>query len=280
VRIEDDADTLERAIGLACRAHRGQRYPAPEPEPYVLHLLRVMVAVAGPRARMAAVLHDVLEDTTVTRGELRAAGLPAEVVAAVVALTRRPGEDYEPYIERVAEDELARAVKLADLADNLANHHRLEPSPDVDARRDRYERALARLRRSGYGPPVGYAKKNLRDIKDMAGDHGLSDSQEARFPRADLGAEQTGMNFLRVKPGRREAFAHRHREAEEIYVILAGSGQVKLDDELVDLAPLDAVRVSPGVTRSFEAGDEGLEVLIFGPHVDGDGEMVQDFWGE
>jgi mannose-6-phosphate isomerase-like protein (cupin superfamily) len=127
---------------------------------------------------------------------------------------------------------------------------------------------------------MNYAKKNLRDVQDSAVQHGLSMTQEARFPQRDLGAEQTGMNFLIVKPGQREAFAHRHRTAEEIYVVLAGSGRVKLDQELVELAPFDAVRVSPGVTRSFEAGSDGLEVLIFGPHVEADGEIVQDFWGE
>ena len=124
-----------------------------------------------------------------------------------------------------------------------------------------------------------YAKKNLRAVTDSAVEHGLSATQEARFPRTELGAEQTGVNFLTVKPSQREAFAHRHRVAEEIYVVLSGSGRVKLDDELVDLAPLDAVRVSPGVARSFEAGPDGLEVLIFGPRVEGDGELVPDFWG-
>jgi uncharacterized cupin superfamily protein len=125
---------------------------------------------------------------------------------------------------------------------------------------------------------MSHAKKNLRDVEDSASRHGLSDTQEARFPRADLGAEQTGVNYLIVKPGRREAFAHRHRTAEEIYVVLDGSGSVKLDDDLVELAPLDAVRVSPGVTRAFEAGPDGLAVLIVGPHVEGDSEIVQDFW--
>jgi mannose-6-phosphate isomerase-like protein (cupin superfamily) len=125
---------------------------------------------------------------------------------------------------------------------------------------------------------VKYAKRNLRSIEDSAVEHGLSDTQEARFPRSDLEAEQTGVNFLRVKPSRREAFAHRHRVAEEIYVVLSGSGRVKLDDELVELSPLDAVRVSPGVARAFEAGPDGLEVLIFGPHVEGDGEIVPGFW--
>jgi mannose-6-phosphate isomerase-like protein (cupin superfamily) len=127
---------------------------------------------------------------------------------------------------------------------------------------------------------VSYAKTNLRNVEDMAVKYGLSDTQEARFPRADLNAEQTGINYLIIKPGQREAFAHRHRAAEEIYVVLAGSGRVKLDDELVDLAPLDAVRVGPGVTRSFEADRDGLQILIFGPHVEGDAETVPDFWNE
>jgi mannose-6-phosphate isomerase-like protein (cupin superfamily) len=127
---------------------------------------------------------------------------------------------------------------------------------------------------------MAYAKRNLRDVDDSAVRFGLSETQEARFPRSDLGAEQTGINFLTVKPSKREAFAHRHRTAEEIYVVLAGSGCVKLDDDLVELLPLDAVRVSPGVARSFEAGPDGLEVLIFGPHVEGDSEMVADFWGQ
>jgi len=127
---------------------------------------------------------------------------------------------------------------------------------------------------------VSHAKQNLRDVQDMAAQHGLSDSQEARFPARDLGAEQTGVNYLVVKPGQREAFAHRHRTAEEIYVVIAGSGGVKLDDELVELTALDAVRVSPGVTRAFEAGPDGLEVLVFGPHVENDSVVVEDFWDE
>ncbi len=125
-----------------------------------------------------------------------------------------------------------------------------------------------------------YAKTNLRDVPDMAREHGLSETQEARFPRGLLGAEQTGMNHLTVKPGRREAFAHRHRVAEEIYVVLGGSGRVKLDDDLVPLAPRDIVRVSHGVTRAFEAGPDGLEVLVFGARIEGDSEPVPDFWRE
>jgi mannose-6-phosphate isomerase-like protein (cupin superfamily) len=127
---------------------------------------------------------------------------------------------------------------------------------------------------------MSYRKTNLRDVEDVAVKHGLSDSQEARFARGDLGAEQSGLNYLIIKPHQREAFAHRHGRAEEIYVVIAGSGRVKLDDEFLDLAPLDAVRVSPGVTRGFEADRDGLEVLVVGPHVEGDVEMVDDFWSE
>jgi mannose-6-phosphate isomerase-like protein (cupin superfamily) len=125
---------------------------------------------------------------------------------------------------------------------------------------------------------MSYAKTNLADVEDSAARYGLSETQEARFPRGVLGAEQTGLNFLYVKPSQREAFAHRHRQAEEIYVVLAGSGRVKLDDELVELAPHDLVRVDPGVARAFEAGPEGLEVLVVGPHVEGDSETVEAFW--
>ncbi|MCU7728914.1 HD domain-containing protein [Actinoplanes sp. KI2] len=144
--MEDDATLLAEAIAVACRAHRGQRYPSPEREPYIQHPLRVMLAVRPLRTRMVAVLHDVLEDTAVTAGDLREAGLPDRVVAAVVALTHRPEQTYEEYIEQVAADPLARQVKLADLADNLANNRRLAPTPDVVDRIDRYERAERRLR--------------------------------------------------------------------------------------------------------------------------------------
>jgi Transposase, Mutator family len=143
---DEDAKALEVALELACRAHRGQRYPSPEREPYVLHLLRVMLAVDGFRVQAAAVLHDVLEDTGVTVGELGAAGLPIDVVNAVVTLTQRPGQSYPRYIEQVARDAIAREVKLADLADNLANNKRLPNAPDVVARIERYEHAIRRLK--------------------------------------------------------------------------------------------------------------------------------------
>jgi len=126
---------------------------------------------------------------------------------------------------------------------------------------------------------MGYSIKNLRDVEDSAPKFGFSEVQEARFARGDLEAEGTGLAYHIVRAGRRQAFAHRHHNAEEIAVVVAGSGQVKVDDEVVDLQPLDAVRLSPGITRQFAAGpDEDLQIIIFGPHHDSDGEIVQDFW--
>lgn len=96
--------------------------------------------------------------------------------------------------------------------------------------------------------------------------------------RQDLEAEHTGVTHFRLRPGKRSPFVHRHAEAEEIYVVLAGSGRVKLDDELADVAVLDAIRIAPSVARAFEAGPDGLELLAFGPHHPGDGEPVDDPW--
>jgi|tagenome__1003787_1003787.scaffolds.fasta_scaffold20410279_2 (p)ppGpp synthase/HD superfamily hydrolase len=143
--MESDGVALARAIALACRAHRGQRYPAPCAEPFILHPLRVMVAVDGALEQMTAVLHDVLEDTTMAATDLQAADLPDAVIEAVVVLTHEDGCTYEAYIGDVASNDLARVVKQADIADNLRNNRRLPQTPDVVARTGRYERALKRL---------------------------------------------------------------------------------------------------------------------------------------
>lgn len=128
---------------------------------------------------------------------------------------------------------------------------------------------------------MSYSIKNLRDVKDVAPDAGFSEVQEARFAFGDLGAQDTGLAFHVVKPGKRQAFAHRHENAEEIYVVVAGNGRVKLDDEVRDIAQLDAIRIAPAVARAFEAGGDGLELIVFGPRHQGDGEILRDdFWGE
>jgi quercetin dioxygenase-like cupin family protein len=123
-----------------------------------------------------------------------------------------------------------------------------------------------------------YTHINLTDVEDAAPANGFGDRWEARVARHAIGAQQTGATHFRLRPGKRSPFAHRHANAEEIYLILAGSGRIKLDDELAEVRPLDAIRVAPEVARAFEAGPDGLEFVAFGPHYDGDGEPVDDPW--
>ena len=131
---------------LAAEAHRGQVYPSPEREAYICHPLRVMLSVESESQRIVAVLHDVVEDSPVTLDVLRQRWYAPDVVSAVDCLTRRPDETYDDYIERVATNKTACHVKLADLADNLANNRRLPPSPETRARIHRYLRARARIK--------------------------------------------------------------------------------------------------------------------------------------
>lgn len=128
------------------------------------------------------------------------------------------------------------------------------------------------------GPNSGYTRINLDDVHDAAVDNGFGHRWEARVARSALESEQMGLAHFRLRAGRRSPFSHRHRQAEEIYVILDGSGKVKLDDELFEIRPRDAIRVAAGVARAFEAGAEGLEFLAIGPHHPGDGELVEDPW--
>ncbi len=125
---------------------------------------------------------------------------------------------------------------------------------------------------------AGYPHLNLNDVEDAAPANGFGDRWEARVARTDLGNEQTGVTHFRLRPGKRSPFAHRHHRAEEVYVVLSGSGRMKVDDELIDVRPLDAVRVAPEVVRAFEAGPDGLEFIAFGPHHGNDGEPVDDPW--
>ena len=119
---------------------------------------------------------------------------------------------------------------------------------------------------------------NLDDAEDIAPKHGMSEMGEARFLRKDLGAEGIGMANYRLNAGQRIGFGHRHAEVEEIYVVLAGSGRFKIEDELVDVAVKDVVYCPPAAMRGWQAGPDGLELLAFGQHLDGDGEVVQGWW--
>jgi mannose-6-phosphate isomerase-like protein (cupin superfamily) len=128
--------------------------------------------------------------------------------------------------------------------------------------------------------PAPFTHRKLTDVKDSAPEFGMGDVQEARFAKDALDAEKTGVSHLRLKPGQRVPFGHRHDEAEEVYVVISGSGRLKLDDEIIEVERLDAIRVSPEVTRAFEAGPDGIEVLAVGARHDGDGETIPGWWSD
>jgi mannose-6-phosphate isomerase-like protein (cupin superfamily) len=124
-----------------------------------------------------------------------------------------------------------------------------------------------------------FTHKKLTDVKDSAPEFGFEHG-EARFAKDALEGQETGVSHHRVKPNERQPFGHRHENAEEVYVVMAGSGRMKLDDEIIEVERLDAIRVAPEVTRAFEAGSGGLEILAFGPRHDGDGEVVPGWWSD
>jgi mannose-6-phosphate isomerase-like protein (cupin superfamily) len=120
--------------------------------------------------------------------------------------------------------------------------------------------------------------KNLKELDDLAADR--PEDVEARFARSHLNSQHLGVSYLRYGPGFRSTLGHRHREQEEAYVVVGGSGRVRLGDEIVELQRWDVVRVAPSVVRAFEGGPDGLEVIAIGSDrpEGGDGEMVRDFW--
>ena len=135
--------TLEDAIALAVESHRGQTEKAGQP--YVLHVLRVMFRCNTEAERIVAVLHDVVEDTGRSFDDLRRLGYSEEILAALDCVTKRDGENYEQFVERAAQNPVARRVKLADLEDNM-DLRRLPSVGQKDLERlDRYVRAWRRL---------------------------------------------------------------------------------------------------------------------------------------
>ena len=126
--------TIEDAITIACTAHKGQFDKAGIP--YIYHPLRVMEAVYGNHMKMAAVLHDVVEDTDVTLEDLRNAKCPARVIGALEVLTKRKDETHERYLIRLIEsgNAIALAVKWADVMDNSSGQRLSQLSPEDQAR--------------------------------------------------------------------------------------------------------------------------------------------------
>ena len=122
---------------------------------------------------------------------------------------------------------------------------------------------------------------NLSDLDDQAPSFGVSDIS-FRGARDALGGSRFGLSLQSVDAGARQPFGHRHTEEEEVYVVLSGSGRMRLGEEEIDVRAMDAVRVAPEVTRAFEAGADGLTFLAFGtPGAgSGDGDMQPGWWGE
>ena len=136
--------TLERAIEIAASAHAGTVDKAGQP--YVLHPLRIMLRMPSATTRIAAVLHDVVEDTPWTLEQLAEEGFSEIILAAVEALTIRPGEDYMDFVRRAASNPDARAVKIADVEDNMDLSRIAEPTEKDLARIERYREALGYLK--------------------------------------------------------------------------------------------------------------------------------------
>jgi len=135
--------TLERAIALAATAHEGQTDKAGAP--YILHVLRVMLRLKTPEERMAAMLHDIVEDCGWTLERLRAEGFPETVVMGVDAVTRRETETYEEFVLRAKADPIGRRVKMADLEDNSDVSRLAEVTDRDEARLNKYRRAMEAL---------------------------------------------------------------------------------------------------------------------------------------
>jgi mannose-6-phosphate isomerase-like protein (cupin superfamily) len=129
-------------------------------------------------------------------------------------------------------------------------------------------------------PVADFTLKNFKDVEDLAADRGPG--MEARFARKHLDSEHLGVSYFRYASGVRSPFGHSHHEQEEVYVVIGGSGRIKLDDEIVPLRQWDVVRVAPAVVRGFEGGPEGLEFIAVGADrpEGGDGVPIPDWWTE
>lgn len=130
---------LEKAIEIAVKAHKGQKDKAGEV--YILHPIRVMLKGKTPEAKICGILHDVLEDTDVTKEELRAEGFSDEIIETLDCVSRKSSESYEEFILRICKNPLAVQVKLADLEDNMDLSRIPSPGPKDFARLEKYKKA-------------------------------------------------------------------------------------------------------------------------------------------
>jgi mannose-6-phosphate isomerase-like protein (cupin superfamily) len=123
-----------------------------------------------------------------------------------------------------------------------------------------------------------YAIANLKEIDDSAGDY--APDLEAHFARKHLDSDHLGVSYFRYGPGFRSPMGHSHREQEEAYVVISGSGRIRINDEILPLRQWDVVRVAPKALRGLEGGDDGLEIIAIGSDrpEGGDGVPETDWW--
>jgi mannose-6-phosphate isomerase-like protein (cupin superfamily) len=128
----------------------------------------------------------------------------------------------------------------------------------------------------------GYTVQNLKEVEDQAPKFGLSPHLEARMARVPLELQNFGVSYQRIEPNFRVPFGHKHKNQEEVYVVISGSLRAKLEDELIELRQWDALRVDKNVTRGFEGGPEGAEIVAIGaPNTGpGDAEVAQGWWAD
>jgi len=124
----------------------------------------------------------------------------------------------------------------------------------------------------------GFTHTNLKVIEDSAGDR--APNLEAHIARKHLDSEHLGVSYFRYSPGFRAPVGHHHREQEEVYVVVSGSGRMRLDEQIVELRRWDIVRVAPETIRGLEGGPDGLELIAVGSDrpEGGDGVAIQDWW--
>jgi mannose-6-phosphate isomerase-like protein (cupin superfamily) len=126
---------------------------------------------------------------------------------------------------------------------------------------------------------ANYTVKNIKELDNAAEQFGI-EGMEARFARKAMDLEKFGFSVQKLTPNFRQGFAHTHANQEEVYLVLSGSGRIKVEDEIVDLKEWDAIRVPPGVTRQIESGPEGMELVAIGAPEGGDAEMIEGWWSD
>ena len=130
---------------------------------------------------------------------------------------------------------------------------------------------------------ASYTVQDLNQVQNQGENFGLNpDEYQVRMAKDPLGCQHAGISLVRLGPGYRVPFGHSHKTQEEIYVLVKGGARIKIEDDIVDMEPMTAVRVDPGAMRAFEAGSEGADLIAIGAPKTGpgDGEVTPGWWSD